>query len=480
MRIVGYTLFITLLLSAAGVVKAQSGACPSTHKVERGDSLSKIAKSVYKNPSKWALIYKANKDEIGENPSILRAGMVLTLPCSEAVGAKILAKTAVTPKPALKPSPSKGIRPAATPAKASASPATPVKPVRMDDASAEPRIPIVAEYRPETLARGKSVPGKSVPGDSGAASPTTSLIRPVETAKSGSAAAPKASPRGAKIAAFKTATAPSIANPAGSVGRLELLAAVQRPHIHFVTADDYRPFTDRTLPGAGLITEVVVKAMKTLARQPDAPRFSISWVNDWSSHLRPLIASGAFDMGFPWFRPPCENFDQLAEPAQFRCKTFHFSRPVFEILVLFFKRKDGGFKFETDIDIVGKRICRPQGYFTFDLDKAGRNWVKERKISLVQPLTVDECFQLLARGGVDAVALNEFTGRAAIKKLKLGDKIDWIQKPVSIESLHVVVAKTHPRGRVLMHYVNEGIAKLQKSGEYEKIVRTHLTRFWAQ
>jgi len=250
--------------------------------------------------------------------------------------------------------------------------------------------------------------------------------------------------------------------------------------LQLLTAGDYQPFTDQALPGGGMITEIVDTALETLRAEANGPGFQISWVNDWSSHLNPLLVRKTFDMGFPWFEPNCAEYDQLDAPAKFRCDKFFFSKPVFEILVLFFTMNDSKFQFASEADVVGRRLCRPTGYFTFDLDKNGRNWVKEEKVTLIRPQSVEECFQMLERGELDAVAINEFTGRAAVKKLNLGKRITVIERPVSLLNLHVIIAKTHPRARTYLHYINSSLTYLRDSGMYDAIVDKHLSRFWGR
>lgn len=268
---------------------------------------------------------------------------------------------------------------------------------------------------------------------------------------------------------------PVSANPTEQPSRT---AVTRAGGITLVTADDYRPFTDRALPQGGMITDIVRTALGKDVGEDDAKAINISWVNDWSAHLNPLLSRHAFDMGFPWFRPNCERYGDLDEPARFRCDTFHFSEPVFEILVLFFAKKDSGFQFTSDEQIVGKRLCRPAGYFTFDLDKDGRNWVKDEKVTLLRPQSVDECYKMLERGEVDAVALNEFTGRAAVANLGMSDKVVAIEKPVSVLNLHVVIAKTHPRAEALLQRVNGALKDIKGTGKYGEIIDKHLSAFW--
>jgi len=50
-----------------------------SYTVKSGDSLSKIAKHVYGDASKWHAIFDANRDKI-KNPDLIQPGQVLTLP----------------------------------------------------------------------------------------------------------------------------------------------------------------------------------------------------------------------------------------------------------------------------------------------------------------------------------------------------------------------------------------------------------------
>jgi nucleoid-associated protein YgaU len=52
------------------------------HTVVSGDSLGKIALQHYGSGSKdkWMLIYEANKEVIGDDPSLIRVGQVLQIP----------------------------------------------------------------------------------------------------------------------------------------------------------------------------------------------------------------------------------------------------------------------------------------------------------------------------------------------------------------------------------------------------------------
>ena len=249
--------------------------------------------------------------------------------------------------------------------------------------------------------------------------------------------------------------------------------------IQFLTASDYAPFTDSALPNGGMLTDVVNVAMTEFKADTKAAfDFNIAWVNDWAAHLNPLLITRAFDMGFPWAKPNCQAFEELDVNAKYRCQKFFFSDPLFEEQTLVFLKKDSPIKMESESELVGKKLCRPTGYTTFDLDEQGRNWVKDKKVTLLSPPNVETCLRMLIDGTADAMPINEMTGRAAMIRLDLADKLRVIDKPISFITLHVIIAKSHPNARAMLYYVNAAIAKLKASGNYDQIVERHLQQFW--
>lgn len=249
--------------------------------------------------------------------------------------------------------------------------------------------------------------------------------------------------------------------------------------IQFLTATDFSPFTDSALPNGGMVTDLVNTAMGQFKKETNATfDYNISWVNDWAAHLNPLLVTRAFDMGFPWYKPDCASFEDLDTNAKFRCQKFFFSSPIFEEQVLVWVRKDSPIKLDNENELVGKKLCRQAGVWTFDLDEKGRNWVKGNKVTLLRPPGTEDCFKLLADGSVDAVPINELTGRTNIIRLDLADKLRVIEKPLSFLTLHVVIAKTHPQARAMLYYLNTALDKLRASGSYDQIVERHLQQFW--
>ncbi|MGH6816851.1 MAG: hypothetical protein ACREC6_14225 [Hyphomicrobiaceae bacterium] len=249
--------------------------------------------------------------------------------------------------------------------------------------------------------------------------------------------------------------------------------------IEFLTADGYAPFTGRALRNGGMLTHVVDSAMKLLKEEAKGRfEFGVSWVNDWAAHLNPLLVSRAFDVGFPWVRPDCENFLTLDQDGKYRCQKFFFSDPLYEVLTQLFVRQESPVTTIRDESVAGKTLCVPVGNTTAELDQQGRNWVKDNKIVLIRPQTTEECFRLLESNTVDAAVLPDLAGRGALTALGISEKIRIIEQPLAISTLHLIVTKTHPHARTILYYINSTLARLREVGEFDKIVEEHLARFW--
>ena len=239
-----------------------------------------------------------------------------------------------------------------------------------------------------------------------------------------------------------------------------------------LTGGNYAPFTDRNWPGNGLVTELVNAALEMT---PDPVPYTITWEDQWSQALLPLLDDKTHDMGFPWLRPDCEG-----TPEDALCATFHFSEPLMDLPIMLFVRAEGGMVYTSDADILGKTLCRPEGFFTHDLDRADRRWLSEGLITLRQPASPEACLEMLMSGEVDAATFNVFLGASKIVAMGLRGQVVPLEMPLSREALHVVISKRHWRGTTHLYRVNAGLEALRASGRYGEIVSRHLEVFWGQ
>jgi polar amino acid transport system substrate-binding protein len=271
---------------------------------------------------------------------------------------------------------------------------------------------------------------------------------------------------------------PAATTPAQAPAEQGFMISSLVRRVEFLTADGFAPYTGRSLEGGGMLTQVINSAMGQIKEEAKGRfDYGISWVNDWAAHLNPLLLTRAFDVGFPWARPDCEagNLDQS---SQFRCQRFFFSDPLYEVITGLFVPVNSSIRSLRREEMVGKSVCRPAGYPIHELDRGGRNWVKDSVVTLMRPPSVDECFRLLDNGTVDAVAEAELAGRASIVSLGLGDKVRMIDQPLALTTYHVLISKSHPHARTILYYVNSSLEKLRTQGEYDRIIERHLARFW--
>lgn len=242
--------------------------------------------------------------------------------------------------------------------------------------------------------------------------------------------------------------------------------------LNVVTGSDFAPFVHPGLDNDGLVTEIVVRSMKASTA---AENYKLHWVNDWASHLDPLLSNAMMDMGFPWSLPDCSK-----RPDYFRCSDYLHSESLFEFLVPLFVNKNNPIPFAQDDDMIGRTLCRPAGYYIFDLDRPDRLWVTDNKITLKRPQSVRECFQMLVDGEVDGVTLNEFTGRSMMNTMNIKDTVEINQgRPIAITGLHMLVSKDHPNAEAVIEIFNKGLQEIKDAGDYQSIVDRHMTNIWA-
>ena len=256
------------------------------------------------------------------------------------------------------------------------------------------------------------------------------------------------------------------------VGAAPLAAVAEQAGIKLLTAGDNAPYTAPELPNGGLITDLVVAAM-TEARPPEG--HVVHWIDDRSAHLDPLMSNADFDLAFPWVMPDC-----AALPGDALCTDFLFSDMVLESLTLVFTSRSAPILFAIDEDLEGKRLCRPRGQLTHDLDRPDRRWISDARITLEQPGTVKQCFDMLMGGQVDGVAIDEFVGRAAIRDLGLGAQVVALTaRPLAINAQRVLIHKAHPNADALLAMINSGLREIRDNGTAQAITDTHMTRIWA-
>ncbi len=249
---------------------------------------------------------------------------------------------------------------------------------------------------------------------------------------------------------------------------LEEIVVPSSSDIKILTGSEYPPYVDAGLPEGGFSTELINRAMQY---QSGDTNYRIDVINDWGSHLKPLLSDGAYDLGFPWFKPDCSQSNKLKEASQWRCDNLRFSETLHEVVVTFYTSANAADSIRTPSDARGMTICRPRGYFTHDLEVMG----------LVPPAVVrvagdnpTDCFERLASGEVDMVTVNADTSDRVVTELGIRDRVAEVINLATVQTLHAVGLKSNPRTRVLLLRLNKGLIGLRKDETFRALAAKHL------
>ncbi|MEZ5776576.1 MAG: transporter substrate-binding domain-containing protein [Hyphomicrobiaceae bacterium] len=238
----------------------------------------------------------------------------------------------------------------------------------------------------------------------------------------------------------------------------------------------YGPVADERMPAGGLAIEILNASLGARGAA------SQEWVAAPAEALARL-ADGAADVAFPFSRPDCAAVESGAgtgaAAAAALCEGFLFTEEAFSVLDVFFARRDGGFRFTSDADVIGRAICAVEGTDRSVLDASGRGWLAQDLITLVSQPSLEGCLALLESGEVDAVLADELTGRAAIARLGIGEGVDMLVRPVATRDLRAIVAKSNPRAAAIVEEIDRGLRALRARGEFAEIVERQLTLLWS-
>jgi len=234
-----------------------------------------------------------------------------------------------------------------------------------------------------------------------------------------------------------------------------------------LTGNAYAPYVGDDLPDGGFSTDLITQAMNVTEGDP----FAFEIVPDWGAHFKPLLSGGSFDIGFPWFRPDCSQRDLLGEASRWRCDNLRFSRPLHDIVIAAYAMNQNAVSIASPEDALGKRICRPTGYFTHDLEAMG---LTEDQITRISPDTPLECFEEMRDGRVDIVILNADVSEGVIADLGLQNDVTEILGLSSVQTLHAVGMKTNQRTRVLLRRLDIGLEALKANGGFDQLMAKHL------
>lgn len=287
--------------------------------------------------------------------------------------------------------------------------------------------------------------------------------QPAPEAAAPAAEAPAAAPAQAAAPEAEPA-APPAAKPVSPIGNVRLL-----------TANGLAPFADKSLRGGGMANELV---RATLSNMGALEKARIVVIDDRDSHLQDLLIDGSFDIGYPWFRPACDDLDALAKVSEedvWFCRNFRFSEPFYEFIYGFFVRR-GEYAPGRAIfrDFVGGRVCRPEGVSARDLIVKG---LGEGTTEIVRTETLADCFDALLAGDVDAVSGEVFAAESILAERNLFDVVEELPDLSLLQTVNAVAPLNKPGAVQALEALNAGLIDLKVSGQWFRIVGRHLANY---
>lgn len=234
---------------------------------------------------------------------------------------------------------------------------------------------------------------------------------------------------------------------------LSLPAYAQADSLRLVTGDDYAPFTGKALPAGGMLTQVVQRA---LAKRQIAS--SLDW-RPWNRGYMKTL-QGEYDATFPYVRSPQREAEYL------------YSTPLFVAEQHLFSRASEPFEIDKPASMQGKRLCYPLGWHP---PKIIQDLLEQNLLTRHSPTGLKECAHLLLLGRDDFFVADKRLGEAALRST--GAPLSQFRSSTSALSssaLHLIVPRTHPRAAAIIEQFNQGLAALQASGEYQRLIEGHL------
>lgn len=234
---------------------------------------------------------------------------------------------------------------------------------------------------------------------------------------------------------------------------LVLSGAVAAGDLRLVTGDEYAPFTGKSLPGGGMLSQVVRAALAerglsgSLAWQP--------WNRGYLKTLR-----GDYDATFPYVR------------SDERETNFLYSAPLYVTEQYLFSRADDRIELEDLARMTGRRLCYPLGW---QPPVAIQQLIEQGALRRHSPVGLKECARLLLLQRDDLFLAGRDLGESAL--LATGAEPSQFHRSTAAfgsSTLHLIVPRAHPRASELIAEFDRGLAALRASGKYRQLLENYL------
>ncbi|MDI3274743.1 substrate-binding periplasmic protein [Pseudomonas sp. MDT1-16] len=217
-----------------------------------------------------------------------------------------------------------------------------------------------------------------------------------------------------------------------------------------LVADAWPPFTDATLVNGGLATDIVSTA---LARAGYASDFEqVPWARAILG-----VGEGRYDVLInAWYTDD-------------RTKIGQFSGEYLLNRVRFLKRKDTPIEYENLQQLHTYPIAMVRGYAyspEFDGDVS---------LQKVPVHNFSMAVRMVAADRVKLTLEDEYVARyyLALESSKVRNAVEFLPKPLSENSLHILVSLKNPRHEQIVAGFDREIAAMKVDGSYQRLMKLH-------
>jgi ABC-type amino acid transport substrate-binding protein len=261
--------------------------------------------------------------------------------------------------------------------------------------------------------------------------------------------------------------APPVAAPA---------PAPRKPKVQAV-AVGRAPLADAHLSDGGLISTLVLKSLSA-ARPDGGAEIELRWATGALPPLRLLLSDATIALSWPWEGADCERPNDLVQASALLCDSALYSDPILQVVVGLFTLSNSRFRFETDESIFGRTVCIAMDQDVSALNGEGRNWLSEKRVTVVRKPTLPDCVSTVQNSEADAFVANDLEGRYVLQRLGLAQQFRMAERPLGTRGIHAIALRENAEASELIQAVNRGLKELKQSDAYGAIVRQHLMRLW--
>lgn len=220
-----------------------------------------------------------------------------------------------------------------------------------------------------------------------------------------------------------------------------------------ITSSQWPPYVDKNVAGKGAAMDLVSKIFARAGYKTTVK------VQDWNRALEGTSIGITDIIATAWYTPE-------------RNKTLHFSKPYYENIIRFVKRKGVNIPFHNFNDLKGLAVGVVNGYAYGEKFNSAPGLIRIPKNNLIQNIL------LLQRGQLDLVIGDEWVIRSELTEYfpNAIKEYEFLGKPVDKRGMHVAVSRKLKNHKKIVTDFNQALDSMVKDGTYKELLESYRSR----